>query len=84
MLIRAGSRQVVRCGQMRDGIKSFTSADGRHRYQRVGWQDGRIVWRMWSSWSNSRGVIDWLIVKTATMPKSATRADVVRKLKERA
>ena len=29
-----------------------------------------------------RGVIDWLIVKTATLPKSSTRADVARKLKE--
>lgn len=77
-------RPPPRCGPMRDGIQSFTSQDGRHRYQRVGWQDGRIVWRMWSSWSNSRGVIDWLIVKTATLPKSATRADVARKLKERA
>lgn len=78
----AGKRRHVCCGPMRECIRSFYSADGRHQYQRVGWQDGRIVWRMWSSWSNAKGVIDWLIVKTATMPKSATRADVVRKLKE--
>lgn len=80
--MHASTRLLLRCGRMFEGIRSFYSADGRHRYQRVGWQDGRIVWRMWSSWSNSRGVIDWLIVKTATLPKSATRADVARKLKE--
>lgn len=82
MLIRAGKRLPLRCGRVFEGIRSFASADGRHRFQRVCWCDGRIVWRMWSSWSNAKGAIDWLIVKTATMPKSATRADVVRKLKE--
>lgn len=75
-------RLPLRCGRVFEGIRSFYSADGRHKYQRVGWQDGRIVWRMWSSWSNSQGQIDLLIVKTATLPKSATRADVARKLNE--
>lgn len=72
----------MRCGPMRDGIKPFYSEDGRHCYQRVGWQDGRIVWRQWSSWSRSTGAIEWVIVNTAALPKSATRADVARKLKE--
>jgi hypothetical protein len=67
---------------MHDGIKPFYSADGRHKYQRVGWQDGRIVWQMWSSWRKSAGAIDWVIVRTDTLPKRATRADVARKLNE--
>jgi hypothetical protein len=65
---------------MRNGIKSFHSVDGRHWYQRVGWRDGLIVWRMWSSWSNAKGIIDWVPVKHATMPKSLSRAGVVERM----
>lgn len=81
LVTRASVRQPLRCGLMRDGIKSFDGDDGRHHYQRMGWQDGRIYWRMWSSWSNAKGVVDWIPVKWAALPKSLSRAGVIERMK---